>query len=645
MQAITHTKNWMVLLLSAMLFIVSAMPVYAEDTGKSIEIRVKVGSGQMKINGEAVKIQAPFKSSGNVMVPLSVFTNTKGFGAKLKLKNNKIITLTYQKHIIVLTLGSKAATIDGKKATLAVAPINKQGVTMVPLAIIVKSLGAKQANDSTTKEIVIKATVPSSTSNTSGGLVIDTDAGKSKIGDSYYGWSMNYPTGLVQTYQSPDGDRLIFQDVKQEYFLGIFAEEVKDTLTTDEKRNTIYGYFGDAEKMVDKKTIEAADKKYERIVTKDKSGFFYEYRGIQANGFFYVTVFGKIAVAASELDKYSSLMDSFTTSFNRSDSSLKDLTQIIEGFKTFSDEDYGLSVKLPKEWETDDESAYPYYYTENAYMFLDITSLMAGDTVDAWVKRKLQRFDETFATAYHKVLETTDIVWNGVPAKQVKVSYSYDTETWWEEYEIFAIKGQYRYYTEVGYTDKQKDQYSNLMNIVLSSTAVDFSAVERNFGQITDDTDNANRTSVITKTSEKYGYSITIPEYWFGQKKNFEEDEIEYTFGGGFFGVEVWDVTASSFQEFSSNADQNLQKSVSENSKLRIVENSNVTIAGMMAKKVIIEETTNNEKVTPYKAIFYYIWKDNKVYFIIGDYSLANGSDFIIKNLEAAMNSFTFTNS
>ncbi len=642
MNTIVRSKSWLALLLAVVLFVLSAASVSADESGNKLEIRVKVGSGQMKINGTAVKIQPPFKSSGNVMVPLSVFTNTKGFGAKLQLKNNKIMTLTHQKHVIVLTIGSKSATIDGKKATLPVAPVAKQGVTMVPLAIIAKTFGATLATDASTKEIVIKAALSSNggSSNTGGGLVIDTDAGKSKIGDSYFGWSMNYPTGLIQTGQSPDGDSLVFRDVKNEYFLGIFVEEAKDERTVDEKRNSIYDYFGETEKAVDKRTVSKGDITYERIVSKDKLGFFYEYHGIQANGYFYIVVFGKMASSVSELDRYSSLLESFRPSFNRSDSSLKDLTQIIEGFKSFTDEDYGLNVKLPKEWEANDRSSYPWFYTDDAYMFLDVTSLVPGDTLDAWVKRRQLRFDQTFAPAYHKVLELKDVVWNGIPAKALKVSYTYDTETWWEEYEIYAIKGQYRYYTEVAYYDTEKTKYSNLLDTVLRTSAVDFAAVEKNFGQIMDDVDNADRTAVVTKTSTKFGYSITLPQFWAGSKINFEEEVVSYSFAGGDFDIEVWD-NIPSLQEFSASADQDIQKALSENAKLRLVENTTVPFAGTMAKKVVFEETSNKE-ISPHRSITYYIWKDGKIYVVLGGYYLANGSDFNIQNIESVFKSFTF---
>lgn len=144
---------------------------------------------------------------------------------------------------------------------------------------------------------------------------------------------------------------------------------------------------------------------------------------------------------------------------------------------------------------------------------MEVTSLVAGDTLDDWIKRKQARFEQTFATAFRKEPEIKNVVWNSVSAKAMKLSYSWDTETWWEEYEIFAIQGEYRYYTELAYAKDALGAQSNLLDNVLSSMKTDFATVESNFGEIADDFDNSDRSAVVTRTSEKYGYRMTFPQY------------------------------------------------------------------------------------------------------------------------------------
>jgi len=635
----TKAARWITISLAAILFALGAIPVQAEEA--KTEIRLKVGSNQMKINGEAVTIQAPYQSAGSVMVPLSVFTNKQGFGAKVQLTDNKGVKLAYGTHAIVFTVNSKTANVDGKKTLLPVAPAVKQGVTMVPLAIFAKSFGATMAKDSSTQELVLKF-VPIA-GNNGGGKAIDADAGKSKIGDSYYGWTMNYPTGLSMSDQSQDGGLVIFQDVKKEYYLAVIAEEAKQGLTRDEKRDIIYRYLEETEKVVDKKTVGSGSSAYERIITKDKGGFFYEYRGIQANGYFYTTIYGNHVKSAQELIKSSGILDSFRTSFNRSDASIKDLTRIIDGFKTFTDEDYGLTVKLPKEWKQDTEASVPWYYLEeNVYLYLDVTSVVSGDTLEDWIKRKTTRFEQTFAPAYRKAPEVKSVVWNGIPAKLMKLSYSWDTVAWWEEYEIFATRGDYRYYTELAYETGKVEKAAELLDMALRTMKVDFSAVESNFGEIEDDADNADRSALVTRTSEKYGYKITMPQFWTGEKKNLEEPEAIYSATGVGVGVDYWADETYTLSELSSLVDDYYRDKAAKVSKYKVVEKTTVQFAGFTAIKVIIEDFSNKDN-SPFRGTEYYILKGDKVYNVWGTLYVTNASDFNAKSLEDALNSFAFT--
>ncbi|WP_282942241.1 trypsin-like peptidase domain-containing protein [Paenibacillus sp. RC67] len=59
----------------------------------------------------------------------------------------------------------------------------------------------------------------------SDGSYIDADQGKTIIGDSHFGWSMKYPSGLVKTSQSTTGDNIMFTDAKGDYAINIRVQE------------------------------------------------------------------------------------------------------------------------------------------------------------------------------------------------------------------------------------------------------------------------------------------------------------------------------------------------------------------------------------------------------------------------------------
>ncbi|QMV41617.1 hypothetical protein [Cohnella cholangitidis] len=72
----------------------------------------------------------------------------------------------------------------------------------------------------------------------------------------------------------------------------------------------------------------------------------------------------------------------------------------------------------------------------------------------------------------------------------------------------------------------------------------------------------------------------------------------------------MWEDTFS-FNELSSAVDEYYRKEQSDNAKLRIVENTVVQLAGQTTKKVVTENTANDE-IGPHRMITYYVLKDGK---------------------------------
>src|SRR5690606_34542955 len=115
----------------------------------------------------------------------------------------------------------------------------------VPLRVIVEAFGAKITNDAATKETVI---IGERALTTGGGSSIDSDSGKTKVGDSYGSWSMNYPVGLVQVAQSDSGDFVRWADAKEAAQVLVITEPAEDgDLSTDELREKVMSYFDESE--------------------------------------------------------------------------------------------------------------------------------------------------------------------------------------------------------------------------------------------------------------------------------------------------------------------------------------------------------------------------------------------------------------
>ncbi|WP_339835393.1 copper amine oxidase N-terminal domain-containing protein [Paenibacillus sp. FSL R7-0272] len=135
------------LAVSAMLM--SALPTSVMDAAARISIY---------INGtEVPAVQAPVMKAGRVLVPLrSIF---EGIDAEVQFNNRtKTITATRGDQEVTLTLGSKAAYINGQLNVLDVPASTIKGSTMVPIRFVSEAFGEKVFWNSRSQRVDIKTT-------------------------------------------------------------------------------------------------------------------------------------------------------------------------------------------------------------------------------------------------------------------------------------------------------------------------------------------------------------------------------------------------------------------------------------------------------------------------------------------------------
>nr|WP_154891595.1 copper amine oxidase N-terminal domain-containing protein [Paenibacillus xylanexedens] len=135
------------LAVSAMLM--SALPTSVMDAAARISIY---------INGtEVPAVQAPVMKAGRVLVPLrSIF---EGIDAEVQFNNKtKTITATRGDQEVKLTLGSKAAYIDGQLNVMDVPASTIKGSTMVPIRFVSEAFGEKVFWNSRSQRVDVKTT-------------------------------------------------------------------------------------------------------------------------------------------------------------------------------------------------------------------------------------------------------------------------------------------------------------------------------------------------------------------------------------------------------------------------------------------------------------------------------------------------------
>ncbi|AEI43890.1 copper amine oxidase N-terminal domain-containing protein [Paenibacillus mucilaginosus] len=572
--------------LGALLLCQAVLPASAwaqtPEAGQTVQIELTPGQSVLKVNSEELNVEKPYVANGSTLVPLRVITTA--FGAVLSWDSEtRTVGLKSGNTSLSLQIGSTTATVNGVQETLEAAPELLNGTTMVPLRFIAEKFGAKVSYDEVTKQITILGTASASAA----GNGIDTDLGKTQIGNSYYGWSMKYPAGLIREYQSFQEDLVGFEDADGEFYFSVLAElDATENMSEDA---LISRLSDETEGRVLKKTyIEEAKQPYALIVT-EEDGEVYEYRAYQkADRLYVLSLYVNKAENYNNPVKYSrykDLLDSFKVSFDGSDRSLKDLSTVKAGYRTYTDETYGYSLRLPAEWlmaKDEDNNIGFLDPKKNKSISVVITSKAEGDKLQPWTDRMLKRYEDMFLPEYRKLEPQRSLTVDGNPAVAVRSKNTFDKKNWNVTENVFLIKGNYKYQIYFNF-----DKESNVSEMLIQDTLKSFKITRpsSSIGTLRDSED-MDRTQMSVVKNKTYGFQVTLPAHW---KQITTADEYALRFGTGYG---VLNILAVDDAEVSPQAAlSKLKDSIrgQEGVEFREIENKNVTVAGVEAAWSIFE--------------------------------------------------------
>lgn len=631
-----HSALILTLLLALALFPAAAQADAA--AGPAVSIKLKLGNDNITINDKQITIETPYVSSGSTLVPLRVITTA--FGAVISWDSEtQTVGLKYGSTSISLKIGSTTATVNGKSETLETAPELKNGTTMVPLRFLSEKFGAKVSFNEATSEIAIAGSAKSATDSSAAG--IDSDLGKTHIGNSYYGWSMKYPSGLVKNYQSFQEDYVSFSDANGEFRYSVFVLTDK---SENMSQNALISLVTDGienETILEKTYISSGSRSYARVLTK-ANGKVYEYRAYQKGDKVYLTILTVNKEdnfkAPAKYNGYKDFMDSFNMAFDSSDKTLKDLSTVKDGLRTYTNDTYGLSLKLPADWsKTRDDSNALSFYSPKKRVFVDIliTSKKDGDTLQAWADRRVANYTNLFVPQYRKVEPLRNLTVDGNPAIGFRNANTYDLKRWGATDNIYVIKGDYKYFIHFDYT-KQEDLSDSFIKTTLESIKI--SQPSGSIGTIKDPSDDLDKTQTTVYKNKNYGYSVTVPSFWKQEVSTKSGASVKYSFQIGTFDVFAADDSGYSPQQMiekiKNGTKDHLQNT---DTKLTETENRTETIAGVPAVWVVWESDEDVTTVCSFE-------KNGTTYLIVAGSSKATYTDTAKKMLIDAIKSFHVTN-
>jgi len=136
---------------------------FAVGAAQSVVIKLTVGKTAATVGTTGVTLDAaPYidKASGRTMVPMRFIGEAFGASVTWNAGARRVSvetegTANHKSLSMVMTIGSKTATVNGKAVTLDVAPAIVAGRTFVPLRVISETLGAKVTWTAATRTIAI----------------------------------------------------------------------------------------------------------------------------------------------------------------------------------------------------------------------------------------------------------------------------------------------------------------------------------------------------------------------------------------------------------------------------------------------------------------------------------------------------------
>lgn len=623
-------------LVMILLFVTMMTCAVSAEDGERIEVTFKVGDEILKINGEDVKVEKPVVINGVTLVPLRVIT--EAFGADVQWDGElRCVTLNYSEVIIKLYIDNKEANVDGTSIELLEAPRIINDRTMVPLRFITENFGADVDYEDKTKQITVIKETANENSIKDFSLILKKTT-KGKVGDSYYGWSIDFPRTLKLKYRSFNGSLNIFADEDMTYSI-LLSMYQQDKVTVDNILSFVLSSIKDNYTLIKQ---EKPNENYIRVVYRDKT-YAYEDRYYINDGRVY-----SINMIFEEYSNYKSnqdvqkLLDSFSMEFVN-DGSTENLSDVTEdGVRPYENKNLKYSIDVLADWMElkyeDTENRVKFLDNLGNYVYINMYSYDEGLSLDDVVKKDVEFLNKEYNPRMFRLESTKDIEIDGKKAKQMLFVLEYgDTADYLID--IFMIGENYKY--NIGccldrdsYNDKASRE--KILNMLYS-----FKFEEPDFdeiGYILDTKLLEFAESYRTIESDRYMWSLELPSTWMPGPDNNGGDWEEYSNNDGYMSIALHTLEGVYIDDYINQFTENInQLSNVSNTTLDGIED--VTVKGTNARKFVLSV---DEGSGGYEQWIYVFSKNGKVYTVYFSIESARTSENNIKVLERIWESMKF---
>ncbi len=563
-------KKLFVLLSVIFCLVLSSVSIFAADelldnnTSTVITVSFKAGTASYAVNGKEVKAEASAVVKGKTFVPVKVITDALGASFTPDLKK-KTAVIRYNDVEIKITDKKQEAIVAGKKTNMDAAPYIKNSSFMATITFLADVFGADITNSGGKVTFTKEIANPNSIKDF-GTLVKNSN--KSKVGDSYYNWSMKLPRELIMGSRSFNGDRSFFISQDSTYCISVaISDKDKDATMEDEQQNL--REEAEDSTLIDCGIYELNGVEYAEVVYKDSELTFVKR--------VYMTDAKEFSILLlldndkSYLDnKYQDLLDSFQFKFSK-DGSTEDLSDVTAtGYRRYQDTQFKWSAKILPDWrESKDENIHnevQFFGPKGEKFSVKIYSLEKGENLDSITASELKNYERYYNAEMFKLEKQESAVIAGVKCNKLYCKYT-KTDKLKYGCDIFFADKNYKYVLSYEIPEETYNDSNKRMMVEGMANSFRFEQLDlKATGKLMDPSKVTSSTK--TRTIEEDLYSFKLPSGWKKSQEN-NSDYISY-YNNDLdlvFTISTAEMTTSSTEAFAG-LDQYFNKLLNKNLKL-----------------------------------------------------------------------------
>lgn len=516
-----------------MLTVMLLMPITGFSKDKpDILINLSIGKGNMTVNGRAVMIEAPYKRGNDVFVPLRPVLET--LGAEVNWSGQGRINVVFRNISVDLKIGSKGMLVNQVEKELSQAPETRGITTMITHKFVEEYFGATIITSQDSSEIKIIQSDDGALSDLS---FLVGSISRSRVGDSYYQWSVNIPKGSRIASKSFNSKYMLIENENKGFGVEISILVNSGKSLEDYYVELLENSYGLMDRRVTSSILNTgAITPYGEFLFNDIYGNAVIKRIYLNETYIYnvtITSFNeKIPEKLADSPYIIDIVNSFKLSYQANTDGIQDLTNIKFGFANY--ENYSTSgsgtkyltweMEVLPEWDILNNTDGSFLSTiigtgNNEYLSVDINIVDDIKDITEIAYNKRQFYEDNFNPAYYCFMDQGQKSIGGYNSSNVFYWVRFGKSGYFYE-ENYIIAGNLLYTITIKIP---QDRYNILIEdyhrviktfkpLIRDSSNIEYEIEKYNYDIV------KNRigkdSTPVDIGSKTYGWQIKMPGYW-----------------------------------------------------------------------------------------------------------------------------------